>query len=234
MPDLRPDPVIEPGRITFTQTTGGRTALPMPRRIAKPPYVRMQSPLVWTTLRLTLRADGGSHIELAGASPFPRHWIYDGDGRLALKAGVADWKSWLGQPAWTSTPWGDQDSPVLVAAAETALERDLSSVLMRGGKKPKVRSLKPGEVLARQGDPGDTLFLILDGIVDVTVDELRLGDLGPGAVIGERAVLETSPRTATLTALTPVRVAVACADAVDRTALEELASGHRREMVSER
>ena len=80
MPDLRKPPEIGDGQITFTQTTGGRTALPLPRRISKPPFVRLQSPLVWTTLRLTLQADGQASVALAGASPFPRHWVYDARG----------------------------------------------------------------------------------------------------------------------------------------------------------
>jgi len=50
-----------------------------------------------------------------------------------------------------------------------------------------------------------------------------------GAVLGERALLEGGTRTATLSAVTPIRVAVAAADAVDRAALAELAAGHRRE-----
>jgi hypothetical protein len=233
MPDLRPDPVIEPGRITFTQTVGGRTALPLPRRINKAPFVRMQAPLVWTTLRLTLSADGSAGGELAGASPFPRHWVYDASGALTHKAGVADWKQWLGQRSWETTPWGEQDSPVVVAAAETALERELSSLLMRGARRPKIRKLDQGSVLAKQGEPGDSLFLVLDGVLDVSVDERSLGELGPGAVVGERAILQSSPRTATLTALTPVRVAQAPAEAIDREALAALAEGHRREERSD-
>lgn len=229
MPEIRPAPAVGPGRVTFTQTTGGRTALPLPRRISRPPYFRMQSPLVWTTLRLTLFADGTSDLALAGASPFPRHWVYGADGALALKAGVADWKEWLGQPSWEATPWGDQDSPVVVAAAETALERELSALLMRGARKPRIRTLAVDDVLARQGDPGDELYLVLDGVLDIAVDGRKVGDLGPGAVVGEHAILESSPRTATLTAVTPVRVAVAPADAVDRDALLELARAHRRE-----
>ena len=114
MPDLRPQPVVTPGSVTFTQTVGGRTALPMPRRVRRAPFARLSSPFVWTTLRLTVRADGSSGVELVGASPFPRHWVYGSTGELEFKAGVADWSAWLGQPAWTATPWGDEDSPVVV------------------------------------------------------------------------------------------------------------------------
>ena len=233
MPDLRPEPEVREGSVSFVQTTGGRTALPLPRRISKPPFFRMQSPLVWTTLRLTLHADGTAVPELIGASPFPRHWVYDASGQLVLKAGVADWKEWLGQPKWTATPWGDQDSPVVVAQAESDLERELSTTLMHGGRKPKVRSLDRGAVLAEQGAPGDSLYLVLDGVLEVTVDGRKVGDLGPGAVIGERAILEKAERTATLTALTEVRVAEAAADALDLDALAKLAQGHRREVPTQ-
>jgi hypothetical protein len=233
MPDLRPPAEIGDGWIRFTQTTGGRTALPMPRRISRPPFVRLQSPLVWTTVQLTLHADGTSAIALTGASPFPRHWVYDGSGALALKAGVADWKRWIGQPAWTATPWGDEDSPVVVAAAESALERELSALLMHGARKPKIRKLADGEVLAAQGDPGDSLYLVLDGVLAVAVDGNHVGDVGPGAVLGEHSVLDGSPRTATLTATTPVRIAEAPADAVDRDALAQLAPLHRREATGD-
>lgn len=233
MPDLRPEPVVRDAAVTFTQTVGGRTALPMPRRTSRPPYLRLQSPLVWTTLRLTLRADGSATPELAGASPFPRHWVYDASGAVAFKAGVADWHRWLGQPSWTATPWGEQDSPVVLAAAESELERELSTVLMHGARKPKIRRLKEGDVLTEQGAPGDSLFLLLDGILDVTYDGRSLGPLGPGAIVGERAVLESTQRTATLTALVNVTVAEAPADTIDREALARLAEGHRRELTLE-
>lgn len=231
MPELTHPPEIGEGSISWVQTAGGRTSVPLPRKVSRPPFVRMQSPLVWTTLGLTLYADGTARRELLGGSPFPRHWVYDAVGDLALKAGVADWRQWLGQPSWSATPWGDEDSPVVSAAAETALERELSTLLMHGTHKTKIRKLKAGAVLAAQGDPGDSLFLVLDGILEVTVDGRSLGDLGPGAVVGERAVLEGTPRTATLTARTAVKVAAAPAEAIDRAALAELAQGHRRELV---
>lgn len=230
LPELRPEPVLGDGSVTFTQTSGGRTALPIPRQVSAPPYFRLQPPIVWTTLRLTLHADGHSEYDLTGASPFPRHWVYDASGALTLKAGLADWERWLAQPSIAATPWGAEDSAPVVAAAETALERELSTLLMHGAAKPKIRSLAAGETLAQQGAAGDSLYLILDGVVDVSVDGQTLGDLGPGAVLGERAVLEGGMRTATLSAITAVRVAEAPADSIDHAALARLAEGHRREL----
>ena len=77
-----------------------------------------------------------------------------------------------------------------MAAAETALERELSTLLMHGAHKPKIRKLAAGDVLARQGDPGDSLYLVLDGVLDVSVDGRKLGDLGPGAVVDRIALAE--------------------------------------------
>lgn len=229
MPDRRPDPEIGDGWVRFTQTSGGRTALPLPRKISKPPFVKLQSPLVWSTLRVMLHADGRSGVELTGASPFPRHWVYDADDTVALKAGVAKWSAWLGQPSWQATPWGDQDSPVIVAQAESELERTMSGLLMHGAHKPKVRTVAAQNVLVEQGEWSKDLYLVLDGILQVIVDGQALGVVGPGAVLGERAILENSRRTATLKALTQVRVAAAPSDCIDREALVRLADLHRRE-----
>ncbi|MBO0828930.1 MAG: cyclic nucleotide-binding domain-containing protein [Streptosporangiales bacterium] len=118
---------------------------------------------------------------------------------------------------------------MVVTAAETALERDLSTRIMRGGRAPVTRGLSPGETLVRQGEPDDSVLLLLDGVVTVDVDGTAMPELGPGAVIGERAVLEGGRRTATLTAATPVRVAEAAADAVDRDAHARLAALHHHE-----
>jgi hypothetical protein len=233
MPDIAYAPQIDEGRVSYTQTVGGRTALPLPRAISKPPYVRLHAPLVWTTVRLTVYSDGHAVHELLGASPFPRHWVYDQAGDLSQKAGVADWKQWLGQPSWAATPWGAEDSGVVVAQAESALERELSALLMHGAHKPRIRTVAAGDLIADQGAPGDSLFLVLDGVVDVQHDGKSLGDLGPGAVVGERAILEKSPRTATLIARTRVRVAEAPADSLDPAALAQLATGHRREVSPE-
>ena len=66
-------------------------------------------------------------------------------------------------------------------------------------------------------------------MVSVEVDGRELGDLGPGAVVGERALLEGGRRTATLRAITPVKAAMVDAGAVSEDALRDLTEGHRRE-----
>jgi len=61
------------------------------------------------------------------------------------------------------------------------------------------------------------------------VDDERIAEVGPGAVLGERALLEGGTRTSTLRAVTPCRVAVASAGHMEPTVLEEISRGHRRE-----
>lgn len=227
-PDLRPEPEIGPGWARFTQTTGGRTGAPMPRRVSRPPFVQVSSPAVWTTLSLTIHADGEAEFAVSGASPFPRHWFYDGSGALIKKSGVADYSGWAEEMSQQNSPWGERDYELRVADAESELERRLSTQIM-GGARPQLRRLAEGELLTEQGQPGDELFLVLDGILGVQVDGESVAEVGPGTILGERAVLEGGARTSTLTALTPVRVAVASADQIDAAALAELAAGHRRE-----
>jgi hypothetical protein len=233
LPTLRPEPerssTGEGDAVTFVQTVGGRTGVPLPRRVSRRPFVQWTAPTVWTTLELTLHADGRSDARLAGASTFPRHWVYDADGRLSLKSGLTDEDTWLAESFGQRTPWGDVDTPALVVAVESELERQMSTEIMHGGEVPEVRRIEQGATLTRQGEPGEELFLVLDGIVAVDVDGTGLGEVGPGAVLGERALLEGGTRTSTLTAVTPVRVAAARGDSIDLDRLRQLSQGHRRE-----
>jgi Cyclic nucleotide-binding domain len=232
MPTLQSEPVHGDGWVRFEQTAGGRTGVPAPRRVNHPPFVQFRAPLAWSTLRLTLHTDGHSEFELTGASRFPRHWVYGADGRLAAKAGSTDYKDWYRHAFGRHTPWGDADTPAFVTAVETALERQLSLTIMRGGAKPQLRKLKAGAVLTEQGAPGDELYLVLDGVLAVEVDGAVIAEVGPGAVLGERAILEGGIRTSTLRTVTPCRIAVAAAEQIEREALHELSEGHHREELT--
>lgn len=231
LPDLQPNPEIKGDAVRFVQTSGGRTGMPTPRRVRRKPYVQFSAPLAWTTLALTIHADGSSEHELLGASKFPRHWIYDDQGKLALKSGLINFEDWLREAFGKHTPWGDEDSPALVTAVESALERELSTRIMKGGAKPAIKVVKEGEALVRQDDPGHELFLLLDGVLRIEVDGNRIAEVGPGAVLGERAVVEKGYRTSTLIAVTDCRVAVVPGDQIEPEVLKQLAESHRREEI---
>lgn len=228
LPDIRPEPEVGPTFVRFVQTVGGRMGLPTPRPVPHKPFVQFWPSIAWTTLALTLNADGSSSHELVGASPFPRHWVYGDDGTMVEKSGVIDFNKWFNNSFGDRTPWGAYDSPAVVATVESAIERQLSTGIMGGGK-PKIRSLKAGETLVAQGDHSSEVYLILDGMFVVEVDGKEVAEIGPGAVVGERAALEGGMRTATLRARTRARVAEVSPEQLDREALSSLATAHQRE-----
>jgi hypothetical protein len=228
-PELRPPPHVSAGSVRFVQTIGGRSGIPAPRWVRDRPFFQWASPTVWTTLSLTINTDGTSSGEMTGASTFPRHWLYDGSGQLVAKSGVLDFENWYRGSFGSHNPWGDEDTPSFVAMAETALERQLSTTIMKTNAKPEIASLPEGRLLFHQGEPGRSLYLVLDGVLEVKVDNERVAQVGPGAIVGERAILEKGLRTATLRAVTDCRLAAADVDAIDRAALIRLTMDHRRE-----
>ena len=100
---------------------------------------------------------------------------------------------------------------------------------MRSDATSKPKQLAVDETLTEQGEAGDGIYLLLDGILAVEVDGETIAEVGPGAVLGARALIEGGRRTATLRAVTPAKVVSASADEIEPSALEELAEAHRRE-----
>lgn len=229
LPDIQQEPEVGAKSVRFVQTIGGRMGLPTPRPVPRRPYAQFWPSIAWTTLELTINADGTSNHALLGASPFPRHWIYDASGKLVQKSGLVDFKSWFNDSFGIHTPWGAYDSPAIVTSVESALERQLSGLIMHGGAKPAIRTIEAGDPLTTQGEPATTVYLILDGMFVVEVDGREVAEIGPGAVVGERAALSGGVRTATLRATTRARVAEADADLLAPLALDGLAAMHRRE-----
>jgi CRP-like cAMP-binding protein len=155
--------------------------------------------------------------------------MYGSTGHLEAKSGLIDFSEWSKTAFGKHSPWGDADSAALSTAVETALERELSVTLMQGDVKPTIRKIKAGAAVTEQGAEEDDVFLVLDGVISVEVDGEVLAELGPGALLGERAILEGGKRTSTLRAVTSCKLAVVPSDHLDRSALEELSKGHRRE-----
>ena len=68
--------------------------------------------------------------------------------------------------------------------------------------------LKAGKTLTREGDLGREFFIILEGEVEVTRDGEAIATRTAGDYVGEIALLDSRPRTATVTAKTDVRLEV--------------------------
>jgi hypothetical protein len=66
--------------------------------------VQFRAPLAWITLALTVSVDGSNRQELIGASPFPRHSVYDSEGKLAAKSGTIDFSAWYRRAFGRHTP----------------------------------------------------------------------------------------------------------------------------------
>ena len=196
-------------------------------RVDRPPYVRITAPTTWVTLALEIGTDGSSRHEVVGAAPFPRHWIYDHTGSLVEKSGLVDWADWTRHHDHDRSPWHGAERDAIVAQVESEIERSISLDLM--GTKPQIRTLVQGDALTTQGESSDEVYLVLDGMFDVVVDGETVAEIGPGAIVGERAALEGGKRTSTVTATTAAKVAATTAAALETTDLEEVTTGHKRE-----
>lgn len=155
----------------------------------------------------------------------------------------------------SSVPTGAR---ALSADEVASLERDMAEIVAKShlfksldeqARKDLLESAflmqyDPGEMLLREGDPGEAMFLVMEGTVRVHTHspqgEIQLAELGRGACVGEVSVLTGSPRTATVDAVTAVTCAVLARHRVQRvldqhprvrTLLEALVEGRARQTV---
>ena len=96
--------------------------------------------------------------------------------------------------------------------------KDLKSVPLFAGLSKRERELvarfadetdvPAGKVLTKEGGPSKEFFVITSGSATVTRDGAKVGHLAPGDFFGEIGILRSEPRTATVTADTPMRLLV--------------------------
>lgn len=70
----------------------------------------------------------------------------------------------------------------------------------------KQRTFKSGDVIMRQGEKGESAFIIEEGKVEIIIErpggeKQNVGTRGPGSIIGEMAIVDNAPRTATIVAV---------------------------------
>jgi len=101
-----------------------------------------------------------------------------------------------------------QDTKVQ-ALRRAPLFEDLSrKELLQLARASEDLEVAPGKVLCNEGEVGQEFFVIIDGKVEVTRKGKRVAMRGGGEFVGEIALLEETPRTATVTAKTPLRLFV--------------------------
>jgi hypothetical protein len=181
--DLVGPPEVLADRVRFRQTSGGHTGAPVPRAIPHPPFIRVSAPIAWSTIVLTLYADGTSTSEIADASLFPRHYLYDTAGRLINKTALIRYKDWLHRSEPQHSPWAGVSEPVPTAGVKAEAERSLADTILVSARYDQ-HHLPAGAMLTEQPIRDDQVAVLLDGLLLILIDGEPAVELGPGAIFG--------------------------------------------------
>lgn len=82
---------------------------------------------------------------------------------------------------------------------------------------PATRVVEKGQIVLHEGQLGDTMYVVLDGYVEITSRGHLLDVIGPGGSFGEMALVDNGPRSATARARTDCKFAI-----VDKARFESL------------
>ena len=74
-------------------------------------------------------------------------------------------------------------------------------------KETDTLQLAPGNFLFREGEKGDKMYVLLEGEIDIFLGDFVFETAGPGALLGEMALIDDTPRTANAVAKSPSRLA---------------------------
>ena len=224
MPDLTSQPDVDDNRVTFTHTSGGHTGVPIPRVVPHAPFWRLSAPLAWSTLRLTIRADGASHASIVDASPFPRHYLYDTQGQLTHKTAGIRYRDWLRHADYDRSPWGGSHDPVPVAPAiRSEVERSMADSILTSGAWMQQR-LPAGGWLRDLPITNSDVHVLLDGVLVIEIDSRPAIEVGPGAIFDPALRTPESKARVRVRAQTDCRIALMPRQRLDDRVLLEVAA----------
>ena len=210
LPDLQRDPEIEGTTARFVQTVGGRTALPAPAP-REPPAVRaVQGAARVDDARVVIHADGRSEFSRSRREHVPpalglrrrRASSRPRPGSPTSRTGTATRSASTRRGATRTRPRSSPRS----RPRSSASSPPRSCAAARSRRSARSRRARCSSSRASSA-PSCSCCSTACSRSRSTAKPLA--ELGPGAILGERAVLEGGRRTATLRAVTPVRVAVA-------------------------
>jgi hypothetical protein len=218
LPDITPPPEVQPDRVRFTQTAGGHTGAPVPRAVSQPPFWRLTAPVAWSTLAVTLRSDGSAKAELAAASPFPRHYLYDSAGQLTHKSALIRYTDWIHRSTPQDSPWGGGGEPVPIAGIRGPVERSLADAILVSGQYRR-QTLPEGALLREVPIAATEVYLLLDGLVQFEIDQQPVAEAGPGAIFDPALRTSYSQGHAAVRAKTSCKLAILSRGQLDSQAL---------------
>jgi CRP/FNR family cyclic AMP-dependent transcriptional regulator len=121
-----------------------------------------------------------------------------GAGAAALAPGLAGAPAAVGALAGPSRgPVGVYHRRVQAMSIKIDFFHDVESV----------RTVAAGETIFEEGDPGDVMYGVQEGTVDILFDGQVIETVGPGGIFGEMALIDREPRCATVVAKTDCRLA---------------------------
>jgi len=224
MPELVSRPDVSDTQVTFTHTAGGQTGVPVPRAVPHAPFWRLSAPLAWSTLRLTMRANGTSEPGIADASPFPRHYLYDTNGQLTQKTALIRYRDWLRHADYDCSPWSGSHDPVPVArAVRSEVEQVLADSILTSGVWRQQR-LPAGGRLRDLAITNSEVHVLLDGVLVIEIDGQPAIEVGPGAIFDPALRTPESKARVTVLARTASRIALMPRDSLDDRALLDVAA----------
>ena len=191
--------------------------------MSRTPFWQLTAPIAWSTIALTLGADGSSTAEIADASRFPRHYLYDSTGRLTHKSALIRYKDWIRGSGQRDTPWAGGGEPVPVTAIKGPAERSLADTILVSGHY-RQHDLPEGMLLRERPIADTEVHLLLDGLLLIEIDQRPALEVGPGAIFDPATRPPYSKEHATVRARTPCRLAVLPRDQLDSQALLDSAA----------
>jgi serine/threonine protein phosphatase PrpC len=162
-------------------------------------------------------ASDGLHGYLEAAEELAQPLLLDGDASVKALVELANARGGKDNITTVVVKVGEEGAVDAARARRLALKRDVLAnmplfarlterELLRVMQAVEVRSFHDGDVVIREGDNGDELFIVLDGKVRVSRGEQVLTHLGQGEHVGEMALIRSVPRSASVTAVGPAEL----------------------------
>jgi PPM family protein phosphatase len=157
-------------------------------------------------------ASDGLHGYLESPEELRQPLALEGDASVQALVALANDRGGKDNITTIVVKLGEEGAVDAARARRLALKRDMLAnmplfarlterELMRVMQAVEVREHKDGDIVIREGDKGDELFIVLEGKVLVSRGEQALTQLGPGEFVGEMALIRSVPRSATVTAV---------------------------------